>query len=186
MGEIIPFRRRNEIKVNFDTDLSNMLKDVVELKKESLGTEINGIFQMNTNFENLLKAKIGSFIVDHRLIDAELFRCGLYVSDLLNEMLSKTFESYYATDYFIHGLQEQDPLILKEGADLCCVLCILFDARQTWRMMRPGDYAIMGVRLYSLSYSLSKRVIAWCMSRYFDEITSIARKCIENMQEGHS
>ncbi len=160
-----------------------MLKEIVAIGKESIGEEVNGVFQMNMSFEEMLKARIGSFIIDKRLINAEIFRCSLYVSHLLDEMLSKNFDSYYAVDYFIRGLEEEDPGILKEGADLCCFICILFDQRSGWRAMRSGDYASMGIQLYSLSYSISKRKIAWCMSRNFNDITLVARQCIDDMKE---
>lgn len=183
MGKMIPFKRRVGATIQVDNDLTRILKNIVEVSKESEGTEINGIFHMNMSFGNMLKAKIGSFIIDNRLINTELFRCSLYVSNLLNEMLSKNFNSYYAVDYFIRGLEEENPMILQEGADLCCVLCILFDQRNGWRMMKSGDYARMGIQLYSLCYSISKKKIAWCMSRNFDDITLVARKCIDDLKE---
>jgi len=183
MGNIIPFERKGKAKMQVDKDLTGMLKEIVEVGKESIGAEINGVFQMNMSFEDMFKARIGSFIIDKKLINADLFRCSLYVSHLLDDMLSKNVDSYYAVDYFIRGLEEEDAGILREGADLCCFLCILFDGRSGWRMMRSGDYADMGIRLYSLCYSISKRKIAWCMSRNFNDITLVARHCIDDMKE---
>ncbi len=183
MGKVIPFIKRSKGKIQVDKDLTGLLKEIVAVGKGSVGEEVNGVFQMNMSFEDMLKARIGSFIIDRNLINADLFRCSLYVSRLLDQMLSKNFDSYYAVDYFLRGLEEEDPGILKEGADLCCFICILFDRRNEWRMMRSGDYASMGIQLYSLSYSLSKKKIAWCMSRHFNDITSVARHCIDDMKE---
>jgi len=182
MGQIVPFRGKEKIKATFDGDFTEMLKDVVKIKRESLDTEENGIFHLNVNFEDMLKAKIGSFIIDHRLMNADIFRCGLYVSQVLGETLSKKIESYYVSDYFIRGIEEDDPLILLQGADLCCVLCIFFEERQNWRLMRTGDYMRIGIELYSLYHSKTKRVIGWCMSRNFESIIAIARKCIEDLE----
>jgi hypothetical protein len=120
------------------------------------------------------------------LINADLFRCSLYVAHLLDDMLAKNVDSYYAVDYFVRGLEEEDPGVLKDGADLCCFICILFDERHGWRMMRSGDYANMGIQLYSLCYSISKKKIAWCMSRHFNDITSVARHCIDDIKVGLS
>lgn len=46
MGEIIPFRQREKTKATFESDFTAMLKDVAEVKRESLGAEINGIFRL--------------------------------------------------------------------------------------------------------------------------------------------
>ncbi|MBZ0155913.1 MAG: hypothetical protein K8I29_06820 [Alphaproteobacteria bacterium] len=183
MGELVPFKRAAEKKMGPEDDFTKILKDVVEIRRESPGAEVNGIFQMNGSFEDLLKAKIGSFIIENKLITADLFRCSLYVSHLLGETLSKRFDSYYAVDYLIRGYEE-GPAVLQQGADLCCVFCILFEERATWRMMKQGDYVRMGIQLYSLYYSRTKRVIGWCMSRNFESIISIAKKCIEDMEKG--
>lgn len=185
MGEIVPFRRKEKKNTSLENDFTEVLKDVVEIGRESLGTEVNGVFLMNVDFENMLKAKIGSFIIEHKLINADLFRCGLYVSHLLSETLSRRIDSYYVTDYYIQGFERGDPAILQQGADLCCLLCILFEERRNWRMMKKGDYAKMGIQLYSLYYARTKRPIGWCMSRNFEPITSITRKCIEGLEREH-
>jgi len=182
MGTVIPFRRKENGRVTFDSDFTAMLKDVVTIKRESLVTEENGIFHLNGSFEDMLKASIGSFIIEHRLMNADLFRCGLYVSQVLGETLSKQVESYYVSDYFVRGIEEDDPLILQQGADLCCVLCIFFEERRNWRLMKGGDYVRMGIQLYSLYHSRTKRVIAWCMSRNFERIIAIARKCVADWE----
>ena len=75
MGKVIPFIRRSNGKIQVDNDLTGMLKEIVEVGKRSIGEEVNGVFQMNMSFEDMLKARIGSFIIDKKLINAELFRC---------------------------------------------------------------------------------------------------------------
>ncbi|MEW5745091.1 MAG: hypothetical protein AB1805_06620 [Nitrospirota bacterium] len=185
MGEIVPFRRTRGKTISPEGDFTGILKDVVEIGRESLGAEVNGVFLMNVDFESMLKAKIGSFIIEHKLITADLFRCGLYVAHLLSETLSREIGSCYVTDYYIQGFERGDPAILQQGADLCCLLCILFEERRTWRMMKKGDYAKMGMQLYSLYYAKTKRPIGWCMSRNFEPITAITRKCIEGLDREH-
>lgn len=181
MGRIIPFRDIHKMKAAFEADFTYMLKDVAKVKRESPGTEPGAIFRLDVSFENLFKAKIGSFIIDHRMLSADLFRCGLYVAHVLGETLSKKMTSFYMTDYLIRGIEEEDPAILKEGADLCCIICIFFEERRKWRLTRAGDYVKMGIQLYSIYYSMTRRLIAGCMSRNFQDITSITRKCVEEM-----
>lgn len=181
MGTIVPFKQREKTKTTFESDFTAMLKDVAEVKREALGAEVNGIFILNAGFENMIKAMVGSFIIDHRLMNADLFRCGLYVSHVLAEMLSKTVESYYVIDYLTRGIEEEDPLLLRQGADLCCLLCILFEGRQNWRMVKAGDYMKLGIQLYALYHAKTKRMIGWSMSKNFEAITSITKQCIEGM-----
>lgn len=183
MGTVVPLRRKEKRPLTVDSDFTALLNDVVALKSGALGDEINGVFRMRVNFEELLKARIGSFIIEHRLMNADLFRCSLYVSHLLHETISRNFESPYVTDYYIRGFEEQDPAALQQGADLCSVLCILFEGRRNWRMMKQGDYAKMGIRLYGLYYSQTGRMIGWCMSRNFEHIVSITRKCLEGLED---
>jgi hypothetical protein len=49
-------------------------------------------------------------------------------------------------------------------------------------MMRAGDYVKMGIQLYSLYYSMTQRLIALCMSRNFQDITAITRRCVEDLE----
>jgi hypothetical protein len=182
MGEVITFRGRGKRKETpSENDFTKMLKDIAEVKGKPMGREENGIFRLNIGFEDMLKAKIGSFIIKHRIMNADLFRCGLYVSQVLGETLSKKVESYYVTDYFVRGIEEENPLILREGADLCSVLCIFFEERLNWRMMKGKDYVKMGILLYSLYYERTKRVIGWCMSRNFESIVGITRTCVKDI-----
>ncbi len=182
MGHVIPLPDRNKLKAAFESDFTSMLKNVAEIKRDALGAEDNSIFHLNVSFEDLFKAKIGSFIIDHRLLNADLFRCSLYVANVLGETLSKKITSFYITDYLIRGIEEEAPDILKEGADLCCIICIFFEERRNWRMTQAGDYVKMGIQLYSIYYSMTQKLIAGCMSRNFQDIIAITRKCVEDME----
>ncbi|HKN18282.1 MAG TPA: hypothetical protein VJW95_00690 [Dissulfurispiraceae bacterium] len=182
MGKIIPLPDRNKMKAAFESDFTGMLKNVAEIRRDALGEEDNGIFHITVSFEDFFRAKIGAFIINHRLLNADLFRCSLYVSNVLGQTLSKKITSFYITDYLIRGIEEEDPDILKEGADLCCIICIFFEERRNWRMTQAGDYVKMGIQLYSLYYSMTRKLIAGCMSRNFQDIITITRKCVEDME----
>jgi hypothetical protein len=177
MGKVVPFRRR-EIREAFETGFTDILKDAVHVKGKSLGAEVNGIYRLNVNFEDLFKANIGTFIINHRLMDADLFRSGLYVSKLVGEFLSNKGGSYYATDYFIRGIEDNDPFVLQQGGDLCCVFCIFFDERRNWRMMKEKDYMNIGIQLYSLYFAKTRRMIGLSMSRNFEKIVDITKQCV--------
>jgi len=183
MGTVLPFRRREKERPLIDGDFTDLLKDAVAVGRQTLGTEENGIFRLHVSFEDLVRAKIGSFIIKNRLMNTDLFRCGLYVSHVFSEMLSKEVGSYYITDYLIRGIEEDNTAVIREGADLCCVICVFFEERQRWRMMKPGDYIKMGIRLYSLYYSRTGRPIGSCMSRHFESIISIARTCMGQLAQ---
>ncbi len=183
MGNVLPFRRREKERPQFDGDFTNILRDVVAVGRQTLGTDENGIFRLHVSFEELVRARIGSFIINNRLMNTDLFRCGLYVSHVLSEMLSKEVDSFYVTDYLIRGIEEDNAAVIREGADLCCVLCVFFEERERWRMMKPGDYVTMGIRLYSLYYSRTGKPIGSCMSRHFESIVSITKTCIAQLAQ---
>ena len=182
MGHVIPLPDRDRLKAAFEGDFTSMLKNVAEIKRDAPGAEDNNVFHLNVSFEDFFKAKIGSFIIDHRLLNADLFRCSLYVANVLRETLSKKITSFYITDYLIQGIEEEAPDILKEGADLCCIICIFFEERRNWRMTQAGDYVKMGIQLYSIYYAMTQKLIAGCMSRNFQDIIAITRKCVEDME----
>lgn len=177
MGDIVPFKRRKQ-RTSIEAGFTEILRDVVEIRKKSLELEERGLYRLNVNFEDLMKAKICSFIMDHNIMNADIFRCGLYVSRVLGETLAKKVENYYVSDYFVRGIAENDPFILQQGADLCCVLCILFDERKNWRMMKTGDYTRLGTQLYALYFARTRKLIGLCMSRNFGDIVEITKQCV--------
>lgn len=163
-------------------DLTALLKQAVKLAEAPIGEEVNGIFLMNADLKKTFQRKISGFLLDHQLCDSSsLFKCSLYVSDLISENLVHRIRSYCAADFMKEGVDSNNPWVFKEGADLCFLLCSFFDGRGNWRMMRPEDYYRMGASFYAMFYYGTRMEIACHMSRRYAEMVKITKHCINTL-----
>jgi len=185
MGEVIKFvpKSRRPPKVSFDDELTDLLKDAVEINKQFFGQEQEGVFHLYGSFENLIRAKMGSIILKEENVNFDLFRCGMYVSLAMGKMLSRVPASYYAVDYYVWANEEKNPLLLRDGADLCYAICTFFEKRgsRPRRATTLEDYFRMGEWLYSLYSGTTGESIGYCMSRNLKEIVAISQKCIKTI-----
>lgn len=165
-----------------DSNINQLLKQAINLQGEVLGKIQNGIYCMRGNFKELMAAKICSVLLKEKMIRTDLFKCSLYLAKMMADMVAKVPMSYYVTDYFLKGFEDENPLVIKEGADYCAMVCIFFEGRKGWRAMKPKDYEKLGSSLYLTYYNLSQKPIGWHMGKNFKEIVPIARRSIENLR----
>ncbi|PJA86960.1 MAG: hypothetical protein CO141_01940 [Candidatus Moranbacteria bacterium CG_4_9_14_3_um_filter_42_9] len=185
MGELlilVPKPKRLP-KVGFDEDISKILQEAIEITKQSFGREDESIFQMYGSFENLLRSKIGTLLLTESRVNMDLFRCSLYVSEMLGEFLSGSPESYNAMDYFTRGHEECEPDFFKKGGDLCFILCTFFEGRcdRIRRPMKLVDYLDMGSQLYFTYHAETRSGIGYCMGENFREIVSVTKRSIRTL-----
>ncbi len=186
MGNLIrfPLERsgKNNITKEYGNNLTILLKDAVHLAEISAGEEVNGIFRMKIDFQNLLNKKIMEFFLKNNLCGAsDLFKCSLYVSKIVSDNVVQKFKSYYAVDFLEEGMRKGNPWTFKQGADLCFILCAFFNSRKNWREMKENDYAEMGRRFYLLFYNGTKKEIGWHMSKRYKEMVMVTRYCIKGL-----
>ena len=186
MRKIIPFvpKSRREPKVSFDDELTDLLKDAVEINKQFFGREHEGVFQLHGSFQNLFRAKIGAVILkEKKAADLGLFYCSLHVSKAMEKMLSRVPKSYYAVDYYTWANDENNPQFLMEGADLCYAICTFFEGRgnRPRRSTTLEDYFRMGSWLYGLYFGVTRKSIGNHMSRNLKEIVAISQKCVKTI-----
>ena len=185
MGKVIKFipKSQRPPKVSFDDELTELLKDAIEINKQFLGCEQEGVFLIYSSFENLIRAKMGAIILKEENVNFDLFRCSSYVSIVMGKMLSRVPDSYYAVDYYVRANNENNPLLLRDGADLCYAICTFFEGRgnRPRRATTLEDYYRMGEWLYSLYSGTTGESIGRCMSRNLKEIVAISQKCIKTI-----
>lgn len=184
VGKIVPFssKNRGETEDFNKNNINNLLGQAVGLQGKAFGEMQNGIFRMRGNFREYMAAKICSMLLKEKMVRTDLFQCSLYLAQTMANMVAKVPMSYYATDYFIKGFEDKNPLVIKEGADYCAMLCIFFEGRKKWRAMNPKDYEKLGASLYFSYYDLSQKPIGWHMGKNFKEMIPIARRSIENLK----
>lgn len=186
MAEIIGFPAdrisRKKVINEYKKDLTHFLRNAAIIADSPMGKEINGIFIMHQGIKELAQKRIMNFLLKNKMCgSSDLFKCALYVSDLISQNVINKFKSYYAIDYLNDGIKNDNPWIFKDGGDLCFLLCVFFDERRGWRMIKTGDYSKMGSMFYRMFYFGSKKEIGWHMSRQYDRIAGITRHCLKNL-----
>ena len=177
MGDIIDFRSK---KIS-ESDLNNLLKQAIEIGKESLGKFEEEIFKPEVDLKTFFASMINGVLLKERCIDTELFLCSLYVSEMLERIANKVPNSYFVIDYYVNGWEKGDPSWYRQGGDLCCMTCVLFEGFANRRNMRSRDYTRMGMYLYYLYYLNTNKDIGWCMSNNFRGIVEATKRGIESL-----
>jgi|GEM_PF-1218763 len=120
---------------------------------------------------------INQEILDRKLIESDIFLCGIYVSRILANLVKEAPQSWWAIDYF----DLSNPHSSQRGGDICFVICSIFPERGNRRLMDIAYYEAMGRGFYQKSFSLSGKEIFWQMSQNFEimaELTQAAMKKI--------
>lgn len=184
MGKIVPFSSsaKRNIKDENGGEINDLISQAVSMQKEVFGEVRNGIFCLRGSFREMMSAKICSLLFKKKMVRTELFQCSLYLAHMMEDFMNIVPTSYYATDYFIKGFKEKNPLILKDGADYCALLCIFFEGRRNWRSMKPGDYEVLGSSLYHAYYDMTQKPVGWYMAKNFKQMIPIARRSIESLR----
>lgn len=174
-------RIKREGSNGYREDLTHLVKNAVAISTLHVGEEINGIFQLDVDVSTLFKRNIADFLLKNNACgDSALFKCSLYVSDLIAYHLNQNFKSYYMIDFLEHGINDNDPMAFKEGGDLCFMICSFFNGRK-WRMMKPEDYFRMGASFYAMFYDGTKKEIGWHMSQHYTEIVKVTQRCLKTL-----
>lgn len=185
MGKLVQFvpKSRRPPKVSCDDELTDLIKDAVEINKQFFGREQESVFQLHGSFENMLRAKLGAIILKEKNANLNLFHCSLHVSKAMGKMISRVPESYYAVDYYQRANEENNPELLVDGGDLCYAICTFFEGRgnRPRRAVTLEDYYRMGVWLFALYAGATGKSIGNCMSQNFKEIVSISQRCVKTI-----
>jgi len=186
MADIIRFpvekARQKQIAMEHKKDLTEFLREAVILSNFPKGEEINGILLLQTDIQTLFRIKLSEFLLKNNLCgSSDLFKCSLYVSELISQNIFQRLKNIYAVDFLENGMNTDNPWIFKEGGDLCFLLCVFFGERRGWKMMRQGDYSKMGEMFYRMFYYGTKKEIGWHMSQRYREIVDITKHCVKTL-----
>jgi len=178
MAKIIDFmsarRKPDPETMDFDNLLrhaSLIFQERVEKIRESHLSEVRTV---KVFFEN----KITSEILKRNLVGRDTLMCGIYISNLLDELASHSPESWWAIDY----LNSEDAQSGKKGGDVCFLIYGVFPARGNYRAMKLEYYRKMGVSFYSKFYGLKKKEIGYYMSRQFETMAGLTRNILSELK----
>lgn len=158
-------------------DINQLLKRAnLVLKEES--ENIQGKLGVigRGKLKKIFEKKITEEILKAKLISGDVLLCGIYVSVLLDEFVTKRTDSWWAIDYAI----SENPLVLKQGGDTCFIICGVFPERGNVRLMDLSYYQKIGAGLYNRFYNLTNKEIGYHMSQRFETMAQVVQTCLKN------
>jgi len=178
MGNVIPILSKKEAlprTEEISEDPNQLLKVILEnAKKKKESKKINII----TNPKDFVLAEMSSFLIKNKMTNHELFRCTLYVAEIVSNYFTNIPESYYACDYFTKGIEENNPESVRKGADFCFLLCTFFPERGNRRVMKVESYFKMGRMMYFSLYGMTQKTIGLSMGNNFSTMVDVAKEVI--------
>ncbi len=162
---------------DFTRLLMSAVADARACDKETAAEE--DIALLDDKVVDFFRKKINNLLIKEKILEPDLFRCTLHISQVMANMVHDVPMSYFASDYLVAS--EQDSRQLLHGGDICCMICIFFEKWANRRSMRLADYEHMGMQLYLRHYAMTKRTIGHCMAHHFREVVAISRECIQAM-----
>ena len=169
---VIQFRRqKNEI----GSDINSLLKMAVDIRENAQNKK-----ETISNFKAFISGKIMETLINNRMIETGSIYCGMYISDLLGSLLGFTPEHWVAIDYLIEGGVNNNPFIIQRGADVCFLICSLFQ-KPPGRCMKLKNYRFIGISLFAQFYHQTGKEIGFYMSKQFSEMTEVTKECIKKL-----
>ena len=168
-------------KRNKNQDLTEMLKRATILKQQL--PDYRNKIQV-TSFQKLkefFEAKISNILIKWKFIDSDFFFCGNYISGLLTSIGHKAPESWFVIDYILESQDNGSPQIIKQGANVCFLICTVFKERSEWRTMRYEDYESMGIGLFHQYYDQTGVEIGYYMSRQYKTMVRVTDECMKTI-----
>lgn len=132
----------------------------------------------SAEMRKFFESRLNALLLDRGIVQSNAFLCATYVARILSDIHASVPDSFYATDYFNRWVETGDDSELKNGADICFVLCSLFPERCERRAMRRCDYVDMGSGLYYRYYYEAQKEIAYHMSSLFEQMSDLTARCL--------
>jgi len=128
------------------------------------------------------EARFSDIILKNKNIGVDFFLCGNYISALLTETANTPPESWYAVDYFIKAEEENNPIALRQGANVCFLIYAIFPLRGQIRCMKLSDYEAMARGMYYNYHGRTGIKVAYFMSQQFKPMAKITRECLKELR----
>ena len=180
MNKIINFDEAKKAKLDPENmGLDDFLnKTHLLIKKKNKNRE--ELVEVNEKeLEEEFRSLILEELIKNKMLNTGLFKCGLYVSKLLSYTVKNIPESWYVVDYLEKNLDDKKRL--GKAADMCFLICSVFQERGNKRCMRLKDYQNMGTTIYFMLYSLSGKEIAFEMSENFKTMADLTSRSFKNI-----
>lgn len=134
--------------------------------------------------KKIFSAILMNYLAQEKMIDSDYFNCAEYIADFLADYHNKCNFSWYAIDYLIKG--QEDSIQLREGANICFLICSVFPERGNFREMTIGDYEKMGRSLYYQYGEKLHHDIGYLMGRHFKTMSAVTYDGLQKFKEQHN
>ena len=163
--------------------LLNKLIERAKILKNGLKKSNKVIVGVNDygSLVRFFEAVISETLFSFKMISEDVFLCGIYIAKLLADIGNESPKSWYAIDFVLEGNETGNPVVIKNGADVCFLLCSIFQERAEHRVMTINDYKKYGIGLYYQYYSSTDKVIGRHMSNNFNAMTEVTHESITQL-----
>ncbi len=171
-----PFSEEDFYRLNLEKLLnrsSRLMRKIEKLRNSEI-VKLKNEKEFRVFIEGILSREI----VKRKNISSEYFFCGNYISQLLVSLLRSSPEFWVVFDYEKKYSETGEPEYLREGANVCFLICTIFKERATWRLMPPSFYCEKGKQMYYQFYLVNQKEVSYHMSHNFEELADITRNAI--------
>lgn len=180
MGKVLDFRKE-EKGSSEEQDLNHFIREALKKKSKRLEKGKPLVFS-DSDFKELLYEEIARGIVEQEELSSQTFLCGQYVVQIIFDAAYNVPYSWYAVDFLREYREQNIPLYLKEGGDMCFILCTIFPKRCEFRQMNFSYYKNMGESLYYQYYVSAGEEIGYMMSVNFNPLVEIVQNCLQELE----
>ena len=171
--KVIPLQPR---KKEIGSDLNSLLGMAVDLRDKLRKNESKTV----PDFKIFISGKIMEILISNRMIERDSIFCGMYISGLLGSFFEFAPDHWVATDYMMEGCNNNDPLAVQQGANVCFLICSILPTR-LGRCMKANDYRLFGIGLFKQYYQQTGNEIGFYMSNRFLEMSEVTKECINKI-----
>jgi len=174
MGKLISIGKTCVDKKKGNTTLEELLS-----RAHKLSNNINE--GEDLDLRKKFEIRFNDILLKNKMISSTNFLCAIYIANLLSKIGYSVPKSWYATDYLINGIENDEQVPFKEGADVCFILYSLYPERCERRSMKKADYVKMGIALYFYYYNMTRKEVVYHMGTSFEPMAEITRECVESL-----
>ncbi|MGM0629376.1 MAG: hypothetical protein ACQESA_03035 [Patescibacteria group bacterium] len=176
-SEEAPFSEKDFDRLGLEKLLSRYRRTTSKKYQEIEGLKIVKL-KNKKEVRGFLEGLISKEIVKRKDIHSEYFFCGNYISHLLSSFVNSHPDSWIAFDHEKEYLESNKVEWLMRGADICFLICSIFEDRKGWRLTPEDFYYEKGRSMYYQLYLKERKKIGFYMCDNFEEMANITRSAI--------
>jgi len=180
VGDIIVLSKRKK-SVLSKTDLTGFLKQATMLAKKKPATDVVRRIADKHELKQLLAVKLFEQLKLVGALSSDFFFCSLYVAGVIVENIGGVKIGFWAVDYLLAHEKTRQAEFLKNGGDVCFLICAVFPNWASRRTLSRDYFFQMGGALYLDFYYQTGLEIGFHMSQLFGPMVHIVREALPRL-----